>query len=1002
MTAPDLNSSNPPAIPNGGTYVHNLIAALKSSPNENEINAVAKEAIETLQNSTSLTITPLDLQELKDIPNLWDNKKNQLHYLITSIFVCTQYPSNIATFTNEILKKAIGRDGCPAELIDNIAKAINALKPDKRARCVNATVEFFTFGLSLDLFELWGKENTKEKAVPTVLQMFAELPEADTSAITASIKEMSSNIGESDLLSTIETLKTMPNHLKLPVARLCEALFQVKTERGGLSCSYRNVKPLPVLKILKLSQEFLVKEIALGEIDMDSPDGQKNLSQFVSDLKEDLVGYLTGVPLEGAIKILAAIHELPKGQHIEILRYANTVTYSSGLLLVKYPSLDPLQLIELLKAVADIPTDRKGVVDYAKYISKRYGSEFTISSEIETLKDAMKTPKDEREKRIALAYSLLTSPQQTHSVDSAMVVLMRLFHKETIEMCTNIGEGLKLLIKEDTAFDNITECVRCMTGCDNDQLDNFPNLIRGLERNQEDTFDIRQFIRLLFYIKKNDRTKEVAQDCFTYCRLFPDTNLHTLFLFVLQPDFPLVFKQFAKNEEFKDATLENFFKKMAKVDAKFIERVHEKISWWLDDTYEDKFSLKVLVASIINDRKNLYLDDFDHPLMRKAIKLYPVLDPEILKQKKHPVTVITNVMQKLSEDLLPCSPPVIAGQQMNIDAMREIANRKTLTYGDLPKINKNLIREMLENLKKPERKDDVEKYLGMTIEKLEALFYQPSAVVGQLLRRELLADHEPVNHDMYYLYNIVNELDKLPNEARKGRPLSPREEDLVSFGYCLLDCITGQGEALPKYYNVIRMHNAALPEGKEDSEREIENQIDISVFECQEEIVGGDAFLEEITGKPAFQQVHYARFIKNRMHKQIGMKHTLAFDEHTELLPDNLIDAPASELLAPIISKYIPDSFIASALKHFNAILEGQHGQKQVNKIYSYLQAKFPELTTDDIFTEKEKKKSEGTEEKKSEGTEEKKKEGSEEDRYLITRLAAQKLLEARGYLYIA
>ena len=334
------------------------------------------------------------------------------------------------------------------------------------------------------------------------------------------------------------------------------------------------------------------------------------------------------------------------------------------------------------------------------------------------------------------------------------------------------------------------------------------------------------------------------------------------------------------------------------------------------------------------------------PSCKKRLEAYTTSVPEALKRPKNPYTLFQN-LKTLQEPWVICQPPEVEGMKINIDKFREVGNAAPLTFADLPKIDRNLISDMLGRLKNRSR---VGPYLKgnfeISFEKLESLLLGEHSLVAKLLRIE--PHDRPISNDLYYLYTIIFAISNTPakNSNRPEDPLTEQEGRLVAFALCLMNCSTGQSDAFAMYFNTLPLR---VGEGREKGQERLVSLIDNSIQSQLSKIVSDEQLVLQLMRKERDDQIsHQVAYLKNRLRKQMGLKQEVTFDANSGNIDDTLLNATAQELLPPVIQRCTPPYLIDGVKEDMDTLLCSD--QTLIQPILKYIQTKFIDISERNIF----------------------------------------------------
>ena len=127
-----------------------------------------------------------------------------------------------------------------------------------------------------------------------------------------------------------------------------------------------------------------------------------------------------------------------------------------------------------------------------------------------------------------------------------------------------------------------------------------------------------------------------------------------------------------------------------------IRIMYEYLCDCLDKAHHNPEKAYQLACRIIEAMETLKLVE-EHIVMQKAIDVYIMFRPEILKGPQNHFEIYTN-LKNLNESLVECTLPSKEGLRMDIKRMRELCNEQALNFKELPTVNRKLLRTLLDGL----------------------------------------------------------------------------------------------------------------------------------------------------------------------------------------------------------------------------------------------------------------------------------------------------------------
>jgi hypothetical protein len=317
----------------------------------------------------------------------------------------------------------------------------------------------------------------------------------------------------------------------------------------------------------------------------------------------------------------------------------------------------------------------------------------------------------------------------------------------------------------------------------------------------------------------------------------------------------------------------------------------------LKEDYSQRQKLITFTRRVINQQQILFLHD-EHPLMQEALQAHFVAAEE--NNPKNPYKLY-NVLQStikqepLSDDF--------------VNFRNRAAKLKNYTFADIPK---NIIPPLaLFNSMEARGIDNAQVAAlcnNAMFEEVKENITGEDRIVPTILAKEG-SKEDFLDLTAMHLYLILEQIAK-EDDARKDGKLSDRETMLLKFASMIKECHTGQADAIDQYY-IYTLNPVASGSGKAKIEETIDNAVQVALNKA----LASDHFLSELTGiEDVKQQSHQTLYIKNRYHKQIGLKHTLNFDFHTGVVYDSLIEQDPRNIIRGIKKHLRHQDEIKSAL----------------------------------------------------------------------------------------
>lgn len=412
------------------------------------------------------------------------------------------------------------------------------------------------------------------------------------------------------------------------------------------------------------------------------------------------------------------------------------------------------------------------------------------------------------------------------------------------------------------------------------------------------------------------------------------------FDYIPPQDLPTAVRYLTENPA---AQVSSLFGYLIAEDPNFHTRCGDYLAQKLSAIHEHRIQAFYLAELIVQAPIDVMIDQ-SHPLFLHAYAVYATANPSLQNDRKNAYTLFCQLKKTADEPFLPCDTPVSDGVKIDMEKCREAANRKPLTYADLPTIDKKLPMALLSRLNDRPKITAYLKEINLTLEVLEGQLFGSNSLIPRLLSAG--AAHA-IRNDHYYLYTIIKALSEASSE---GDP-SEQEEMLMKFGVNLHACSTGQSDAIALYYNALPI-KYRTNKGQEGEMEKVRSLIDASVQNQLNNILSDVSLLKELLAVDGVAQIsHQTMYIKNRLWKQVGLKHEVTLDSGSFALYDSLLDIPVDALLAPVIKRCTSDAFIGQVQRVLNGVIT--EDPAQMHHLLVYVQNAIPKITAADLFEDK-------------------------------------------------
>lgn len=426
------------------------------------------------------------------------------------------------------------------------------------------------------------------------------------------------------------------------------------------------------------------------------------------------------------------------------------------------------------------------------------------------------------------------------------------------------------------------------------------------------------------------RLPELAPEARKLCRVVESNKVDWIckrFDYIPLPDLPAAVRYLTENPE---EPVESLFGHLMGEDPNFYTRCCDYLTEKLAALSEHRIQAFYFADLILKAPQDLLIDH-SHPLFLEAYSVHATANPSLQNNPKNPYALYCRLKKAAEEPLLPCDNPVIV-------KCREARN--TLSFADLPVIDKKLPRALLNRLKK---RPNITAYLNeinFKLAELEAQLFGVNSIVPRLLAA---GPAHIIRNDHYYLYSIFKAIEE-------ATP-SDQEEMLIKFGFSLQACATGQSDAMALYYNALPVKYRTR-KGLEGEMERVRSLISASVQHQLHRILSEESLLKEILFVNPVEQVsHQVLYLKNRLCRQMGLEHEVVLDPGSGTLYNFLIDIPAETLLAAVLKRCAPEAFIEQAYRDLGGVIADDPAQ--IHHFLVFAENAFPKITPADLFEEK-------------------------------------------------
>jgi hypothetical protein len=322
----------------------------------------------------------------------------------------------------------------------------------------------------------------------------------------------------------------------------------------------------------------------------------------------------------------------------------------------------------------------------------------------------------------------------------------------------------------------------------------------------------------------------------------------------------------------------------------------------LEEDPSQKEALTTYCTDIIDNFVELLLHE-EHPLFQKAIEMRSVTESE----ENSPYDLYYSLQKTINEE------PLLD----EFVSFRQRAIIKSYTFADIPK-GIIALPDLFASLEQMGVQDETVAALceGKTLADVKQNVMGEGKLIPSLLAQKGQAD-DPLSITAFYLYAILEQIAKEDNIRKEGA-LSDRENRLLKFASMVVNCSTGQSDAIEQYY-IYTINTQALGTGQQ----RIETTVDSTIQTAFMQTLASESLLKEMAGQDVGELSHQTLYLKNRYHKQIGLRHTLKFDRHAGVIDKRIMQQDPKEAIG-IIKKHLREKEAVKAA--LDALLKAPKG----------------------------------------------------------------------------
>ncbi len=389
----------------------------------------------------------------------------------------------------------------------------------------------------------------------------------------------------------------------------------------------------------------------------------------------------------------------------------------------------------------------------------------------------------------------------------------------------------------------------------------------------------------------------------------------------------------------------------------------ELFNFWskqLESTLHNEHATRGFVNLIFEYQRALDLP-FEHPLFQRAIEIVVLIDPNARENRRNPYTLFKELQQQRT-----VIPAVVLAYKkievgttvfrIDLQGIRDhAATKSSYCFSDLPKS----LAKSLANGLGPDFLDKLFQSLDARLDRLSAekkqmthayiceqfrLPYEqlkPHLLQKPLIRRLLalaLEPEDPIEQVHFELFSILDVLCRRQNSLNDNI-LSEQEECLLSIACQLQTCSTGQRDGIQFIYNnlVSTGEITATLHSDSDFEHDFKTLLHQIVQNELNHILTSSHLLSELIGENDNAQLsHQTLYLKNRLHKQLGLRHSLTFDPGSMMISPALVDIDEIHATNAIVAKIDIQKIMRRAEECFKTMMTTDERRKAVyNSVYA-------------------------------------------------------------------
>lgn len=369
------------------------------------------------------------------------------------------------------------------------------------------------------------------------------------------------------------------------------------------------------------------------------------------------------------------------------------------------------------------------------------------------------------------------------------------------------------------------------------------------------------------------------------------------------------------------------------------EEAFEYVFNRLEKQIEDKHFVNEVVRFIIDKYEQIGLVE-EHPLFQKVVELEAILC-SARGDLKNPYVLFQRLKEMTEQPLIPFepAPQVVCGRKVrfNLNTLRANAVDHVYTKEDLPRdIPADGFARLFQSLHDRlnelpiEKQQAVAKYIREayihSAQRLQELFLEKPLIQNLLAAKHTLCP--VIDSAAYFLFNILQFIYSKEFRLKEGEVLTEREDCLLKVSCSINECSTGQRDGIINYYNRLpvefRSNVARVHRG---SEAKVNEVIDQTMQIVMNDVLADPNILLEVEPSASGHFApHRTLFLKNRLFKQVGYRHKLMFDLHSQIIHDALLETSLCTLME-VFFKHLK---VGTVIAQLRRALPAAMRQKQI------------------------------------------------------------------------